>query len=163
MHDVTLEHTVDRPMEEALVIFAGPAHRWLPVLPGPGERSWRTETKEGLVRVKLVLVAGRVVNRGDGERWRSLTIEPDPTARTAFLTAGLTPTLRGNLGLVPAQQGTAALRFEGSTESRSWATTSLERLLVGDRLSHSGVHNLLGDIARCLASADVEGRDEPGG
>lgn len=160
MAELTLRRAVDREFEAAAEIFAGPASRWLPVLAGPVERSWRAETREGPAAVRVVITAGAVIVRRDRVRWRRLTIKPDPTDRTAFLAAWLAPAVVGDLGLEPAPDGMAELRFEGTTEGRSWATTWLERMLVGDRLSQSAVDTLTGHIAEQLATASTE--DEPG-
>lgn len=158
MEDMTLSRAVDREFEAAAEIFAGPPSQWLPVIAGPEERSWRAETREGLAAVRVVVTAEAVFVR-DRVRSRRFTIQPDPTDRTAFLAAWLTPAVVGDLGLAPTDDGAAALRFEGTTEGRSWVTTWLERFLVGDRLSRSAVDTLLGQIAEQLATASTG--DEP--
>lgn len=156
VEDMALTRAVEREFVAAAEIFAGPPSRWLPVIVGPEERSWRAETREGAAAVRVVVTAGAVVVRRDRVRWRRFTIQPDPTDRTAFLAAWLTPAVVGDLGLAPTDDDTAELRFEGTTETRSWMTNWLERFLVGDRLSRSAVDTLLGQIAEQLATASAD-------
>lgn len=159
VEEMSLRRAVDREFEAAAEIFAGLAWRWLPVIAGPDERSWRAEIREGPAAVRVVITAGAVVVRRDRVRWRRFTVRPDPTDATAFLAAWLTPATVGDLGLEPRPDGLAELRFEGTTEGRSWATTWLERVLVGYRLSRSAVDTLLGQVAEQLATATTD--DEP--
>lgn len=161
-----LDASVDipRPPDETMPLFDGPVSGWLPVIVGPDEGTWRAETREGPVRVHVLVTPGDVWVLPDDTHRRTLTVTPDRTAARDLLVAGLTPRVEGHLRLEPTDDpGTTRLVFEGHTARRSRLTMAIERLLVGDPLVRSGVDTLLHMVADRLATATEPAPDDRGG
>lgn len=159
---VHIELAVHRDFDEASSVFSRDPHAWLPVIVGPDEGTWRTDTREGPVEVRVTLRAGSVFVHRDRSRWRRLGVRPDRTAEGNLLTAMLTPTIEGHVGLVPTGDGECLLRFEGASVRRSLLTARLERLLVGDVLGRSGVRTMLEHARRRLEEEPADPDDESG-
>lgn len=160
METMQFRRAVDRPFEEAAELFAGAVSCWLPVIVGPGSGTWRARTDEGPMPVNVIVHASPVFVHPDDVRWRRLRVEPDRSFDRASLTGWLTPGVEGDLGLARTDDGAAELRFEGEPRRRSKVTVWLERVVLGDRLSDSGMDTLLDRIAERLATAQPE--DPPG-
>lgn len=153
---------IPRPPGETMPLFDGPVSGWLPVIIGPHEDTWRVETREGPVRVHVLVHPGGVWSLPDGTHRRTLTVTPDRTSFHDLIVAGLTPRVEGQLRLEPGNDpDTTLLVFEGETRRRSPITTALERALVGDPLISSGVDTLLEMIANRLSIASPPSPDEP--
>ena len=155
MSHLRIDQDVDRPLDEALAVFAGPVTEWMPVTVGPGEGTWRVETREGIADVHLVVEVGDPWVLADGTHHRRLVARPDPSAFGDLLTAGLTPAVEGELRLTASPLAGSRLTFEGDTQARSAMTGALERLLVGDALGRSGIHTLLELMAEQLEAAPL--------
>ena len=153
LHD---DRMVDQQPEVAARVFTGPIDGWLPVVAGPEEDTWRTQTMEGPVRVHLQVHAGDVWTLPDESRRRRLVVEPDRTDFHDLVVAGLTPRVTGELRLEPAGDR-CRLVFEGDTRRRSSVTSTIERVVVGDPLARSGIDTLLDIIADRLAAAGPNG------
>ena len=153
LHD---DRMVDQDPAVAARLFTGPIDGWLPVVAGPDEDSWRTETREGPVRVHLQVHAGDVWTLPDQSRRRRLVVEPDRTDFHDLVVAGLTPRVTGELWLEPAGDR-CRLVFEGATRRRSLVTSAIERAVVGDPLARSGIDTLLDVIAERLRTAVPNG------
>lgn len=143
---------IPRSADEVASRFAGPITGLLSTIIGPDEDTWRAETREGPVRVELLVHIGPAWVHPDGTHRRRFTTEPDPTSELNLLTATLTPRVEGELSLHATGPGTARLAFDGTTRSRSVLTGALERLVIGDPLSHSGIDTLLDTIAEQLTN-----------
>lgn len=160
MSDLRLKLEIERPHREAARVFAGPVVCWLPAIVGPDEHSWRADTKEGPVDVRVQVEAGPVFVHADQTSWRRLTVRPDRTSARNFITALFTPSVQGQLGLSPQDDGASStLTFEGRTARRSAITTALERFLLGDPLARSGLRTLLSQIAERLSRVPLEDLD----
>ena len=153
MSHVRIDQDVDRPLDEALAVFAGPVTAWMPVTVGPDEGTWRVQTREGITDVQLVVEVGDPWVLADGTHHRRLVARPDPSAFADLLTAGLTPAVEGELRLTDSPLAGSRLTFEGDTKGRSALTGAIERLLVGDTLGRSGIHTLLEVVAEQIEAA----------
>lgn len=150
---------IDRPVDEVAQVFDGPVRTWLPVIAGAAPATWRTDAREGLVRVRVVIEASSVWVLPDGTHRRHLRVEPDRSSFRDLVTAMLTPRLQGDLVLRSADEDRAAtVTFEGRSTARSRMTGALERLIIGTPLARSGLHDLLDHIAERLATASVPPR-----
>ena len=155
MSHLRIDQDVDRPLDEALAVFAGPVTGWMPVVIGPDEGTWRVETREGITDLQLLVEVGDPWVPADGGHHRRFVARPDPSAFGDLLTAGLTPAVEGELRLTDSPLAGSRLTFEGETRGRSALTGALERLLVGDALGRSGIHTLLEIVAEQLEAAPL--------
>lgn len=152
---------IDRPPEQTMPLFDGPISGWLPVIVGPDRETWRTETREGPIRVHVLIHAGSPWSLPDGTHRRTLTVTPDRTSFHDLFVAGLTPRVEGHLRVEPGDDPTTTrLVFEGQTRRRSRITIALERALVGDPLVRSGIDTILEMIAEHLARAEGPSPDD---
>lgn len=156
METMRFRRRVDRPFEEAAELFAGAVSCWLPVIVGPDSETWRARTDEGPVAVNVIVHASPVFVHPDECRWRRLRVEPDRSYGRGSLTGWLTPGVEGDLGVAPTPDGRTELRFDGEPGRRSKATIWLERIMLGDQLSDSGMDTLLHDIVERLTTARAD-------
>ena len=162
MHQIGCERRVARSMADTAPVFDGPVRGWLPVMVGPDEATWRTLTTEGWVTLRLVVAAGPAWVLPDGTHHRRLRVEPDRTSFRDLVTAAVTPRVEGELVLAPDDPG-VRLSFQGATLRRSWVTGPLERRILGDPLSRSGLNTLLDRIAERLGGGPSSAEGDTAG